>query len=80
MVVENDQVTAHDVESLEVLICSFGVKDVLVDDECCSFGVVGVPHTDLADRSIFPENVVHLLWCDLERQVAKIGVREGRCE
>lgn len=54
-----------------MLVCGFGVKDVLIDDECRSLGVVGVPYTDLADRSIFPEDVVHLLWCDLERQVAK---------
>lgn len=43
-----DQVSALEVEAIELIACLLGVVYVLVDDECCTLGVVGNALTDLA--------------------------------
>lgn len=68
--VEDDQVAAADVEAGEVVRGVFGVKDVLEDDEGCPSRGLRVPQADLADRAVFPEDVVDLLGRDGEGEVA----------
>lgn len=43
-----DQVSALEVEAIELIACLLGVVYVFVDNECCALGVVGYALTNLA--------------------------------
>jgi hypothetical protein len=47
-VTRTDQVSALEVEAIELIACLLGVVYVLVDHKCCALGVVGNALTDLA--------------------------------
>lgn len=49
-ITHTDQVSALEVEAIELIACLLGVVCVLVDHECCAFGVVGNALTDLAAK------------------------------
>ena len=68
--VENNQVSAADVEAREVVGGVFGVEDVLEDDEGGALCGLAVPQADLADRAVLAEDVVDLLRGDREGEVA----------
>uniref|UniRef100_A0A2P2IK38 Uncharacterized protein MANES_01G177500 n=1 Tax=Rhizophora mucronata TaxID=61149 RepID=A0A2P2IK38_RHIMU len=72
LVVQNDQVPVGDVEAREVVHSRLGVVDVLVDDEGGSASVLVGSDPDLADRPVLPEDIVHLLARDVEREVADV--------
>lgn len=49
-ITRTDQVSALEVEAIELIACLLGVVYVLVDHECCALGVVGNALTDLAAK------------------------------
>jgi hypothetical protein len=49
-ITHTDQVSALEIEAIELIACLLGVVYVLVDHECCAFGVVGNALTDLAAK------------------------------
>lgn len=59
--VKADQVFAGHVKSIEVLDCCFGTKDVLINDEGCTFGLWGIALAHLSQFTIFAEDVVQLI-------------------
>jgi len=68
-IVKGDQVSASNVEAVEVLDCLFGVKNVLVHNEGSALfvSVFSLPY--LLDRSEPPEHIVHLLSGNLVREI-----------
>jgi hypothetical protein len=49
-VTRTDQVSALEVEAIELIACLLGVVYVLVDHKCCALGVVGNALTDLTAK------------------------------
>jgi hypothetical protein len=47
-VIRTDQVSVLEVETIEFIACLFGVVNVLVDNECGSFGGIGDTLANLA--------------------------------
>jgi hypothetical protein len=60
-VVEGDEVSASDVEAVEVLDCVFGVVDVFVDDEGSAFFISFRAFADLSYWAESGEDLVELL-------------------
>lgn len=46
--IQDNQVSVLEVESIELIACLFGVVNVLVDNECGSFGGIGDTLANLA--------------------------------
>ena len=64
--IQHDQVSVGDVKPAQFLQRCFGVVDVLVDDVRGAFGVAGLSESNLANRAVFPEDVVHVFVGDVE--------------
>lgn len=55
--VQHDQVSVHEVETVEFVARLFGVDDIVVDDEGGAFCGGGGASADLADGTEFAEEI-----------------------
>lgn len=72
LIVEHDQVPVRDVEPGEVVDRRLGVVDVLVHHEGRTASVLVRTDSDLANRSVLAEDVVHLFAGDVEGKVPHV--------
>jgi hypothetical protein len=61
LVIENDEVSVLEIESIELIACLFGVVHVFVDNKCGPLGVVRDTLTYLSNRPKLAEKVEQLL-------------------
>ena len=64
--IQHDQISVGDVKPAQFLQRRFGVVDVLVDDVRGAFSVARLSESNLANRAVFPEDVVHVFVGDVE--------------
>ena len=72
LIVEHDQVPVRNVEAREVVDRRLGVVDILVHDEGRTASVLVRTDSDLPNRSVLAEDVVHLLAGDIEGEVPHV--------
>lgn len=72
LIVEHDQVPVGNVEAREVVDRRLGVVDILVHDEGRTASVLARTDSDLPNRSVLAEDIVHLLAGDVEGEVPHV--------
>jgi hypothetical protein len=80
LIVQTNQIFASDVEPVKMIHCILCVVNVLIYYKCCPLGLSSVSPTknanylflpsNLADGSIFAENIEKFLCCDLEWEIS----------
>lgn len=70
--IKDDNVAIRNLETIQMLTRSLGIKYVLVNDVSGPPGTSIVAQTDLANGAIFAKDIVHLVTSYLVRQASEV--------
>lgn len=69
LVIENDEISVLEVESVKLVACLFGVYNILVDNEGGALCVVGDALADLTDGTEFAKELKEFVGADVVVEV-----------
>ena len=69
LMIENHEISVLEVESVKLVACLFGVYNILVDNECGAFCVVGDALADLTNGTEFAKELKEFVGADVVVEV-----------